>query len=68
MSKESILHAMESSYGRKETAEIDILITPRNGDRKIMQANRLTDRPPARIRKVVNVKMWKVVSDIQKLN
>ena len=40
MSKESILHAMESSYGRKETAEIDILITPRNGDRKIMQANK----------------------------
>ena len=31
---------MESSYGRKETAEIDILITPRNGDRKIMQANK----------------------------
>ena len=39
MSKESILYAEipESSCARKETADIDILVTSRNGDRKIMQ-------------------------------
>ena len=29
---------LESNCGRKETADIDILITSRNGDRKIMQS------------------------------
>ena len=28
----------ESSYARKETVDIDILVTSRNGDRKIMQS------------------------------
>ena len=41
----------ESSCARKETAEIDILATSRNGDRKIMQSIRITRRPPSRIRK-----------------
>ena len=31
----------ESSLGRKETVEIDILVTIRNGDRKIMQSTRI---------------------------
>ena len=33
---------------RKETVGIDILVTPRNGDRKIMQSIRITrvDLPP----------------------
>ena len=41
----------ESSYARKETVDIDILVTSRNGDRKIMQPIRITSRPPSRIRK-----------------
>ena len=38
----------ESSYARKETVDIDILVTSRNGDRKIMQSIRITSRPPSR--------------------
>ena len=30
----------ESSYARKETVDIDILVTSGNGDRKIMQSIR----------------------------
>ena len=41
----------ESSCARKETVDIDILVTFRNGDRKIMQSIRITSRPPSRIRK-----------------
>ena len=41
----------ESSCARKETVDIDILVTSRNGDRKIMQSIRITSRPPSRIRK-----------------
>ena len=40
----------ESSCVRKETVDIDILVTFRNGDRKIMQSIRIT-RPPSVIRK-----------------
>ena len=40
-----------SSCVRKETLEIDILVTSRNGDRKIMQSIRITSRPPLRIKK-----------------
>ena len=36
---------------RKEIVDIDILVTSRNGDRKIMQSIRITSRPPSRIRK-----------------
>ena len=36
----------ESSCTRKETVDIDILVTSRNGDRKIMQSIRITSRPP----------------------
>ena len=35
----------------KETVEIEILVTSRNGDRKIMQSIRIKSRPPLRKRK-----------------
>ena len=41
----------ESSGARKETVDIGILVTSRNGDGKIMQSIRITSRPPLRIRK-----------------
>ena len=41
----------ESSCARKETVDIGILVTSRNGDRKIMQFIRIMSRPPKRIRK-----------------
>ena len=41
----------ESSCMRKETVDIDILVTSRSGDRKIMQSIRITSRPPSRMRK-----------------
>ena len=41
----------ESSCARKETVDIDILATSRNGDRNIMQSIRITSRPPSRKRK-----------------
>ena len=41
----------ESSCTRKETVDIDILVTSRNGDRKIMQSIRIMSRPPLRKRK-----------------
>ena len=41
----------QSSCARKETVDIDILVTSRNGDRKIMQSIRITSRPNSRKRK-----------------
>ena len=41
----------EFSRARKETVDTDILVTSRNGDRKIMQSIRITSRPPSIIRK-----------------
>ena len=41
----------ESSFARKETVDIDILVISRNGDRKIMQSIRIMSRPPSRKRK-----------------
>ena len=41
----------ESSSARKVTVDIDVLVTIRNGDRKIMQSIRIMSRPPSRIRK-----------------
>ena len=38
----------ESSCARKETVDIDILVTSGNGARKIMQSIRITSRPPSR--------------------
>ena len=40
-----------SSCAMKETVDIDILVTSRNGDRKIMQSIRIMSRPPLRKRK-----------------
>ena len=37
----------EFSCAREETTDIDILVTYRNGDRKIMQSIRITSRPPS---------------------
>ena len=36
---------------RKETVDMDILVTSRNDDKKIMQLIRITSRPHSRIRK-----------------
>ena len=44
----------EPSCARKETVDIDILVTSRNGDRKIMQSIRVMSRPP--------LKKWKETS------
>ena len=41
----------EFSCARKETGDIDILVSSRTGDRKIMQSIRITSRPPSRKRK-----------------
>ena len=41
----------ESSCARKETVDIGILVTSRNGDRKIMQSIRRMSRPSSRKRK-----------------
>ena len=41
----------EFSRARKETVDIDILVTSRNRDKKIMQSIRITSRPPSRKRK-----------------
>ena len=38
----------ESGCVRKETVDIVILVTYRNGDRKIMQSIRVMSRPPSR--------------------
>ena len=38
----------EPSCTRKETIDIDILVTSRHGDRKIMRSIRITSRPPSR--------------------
>ena len=41
----------ETRCARTETIDIDILVTSRNDDIKIMQSIRLTSRPPSRKRK-----------------
>ena len=41
----------ESKCAKKETVDIDILVTSRNGDGKIVQSIRITSRPPSRKRK-----------------
>ena len=40
-----------SSSAKEETVEIDILVTSKNGDRKIKQSIRIMSRPALRIRK-----------------
>ena len=41
----------ESSCARKGIVDTDILVTSRNGERKIMQSSRITSRPTSGIRK-----------------
>ena len=41
----------EFSFVRKETVDIDILVTSKNGDRKIIQSIRITSRPGSRKKK-----------------
>ena len=41
----------EFSCVRKETVDIGILVTSRNGERKIMQSITIVSRPPSRKRK-----------------
>ena len=41
----------EFNHARKETVDIDILVTSRNSDRKIMQSIRIISRLPSRKRK-----------------
>ena len=41
----------ESSCAWKETADVDIFKTSRNGDKKIMQSIRIVSRLSSRIRK-----------------
>ena len=41
----------ESSCAMKEAVDIDIRVTSRNCDRKIMPSVRITSRPPSKIRK-----------------
>ena len=41
----------ESRCARKGSVDIDILVTCRNGHRKIMQSIRIKSRPPMRKRK-----------------
>ena len=41
----------EFSCVKKETVDIDIRVTSRNGNRKIMQSIRITSRPTSRKRK-----------------
>ena len=48
----------ECSCARKETVEIDILVTSRSGDRKTIQPIRITSRPVSRIKK------WKLFSQL----
>ena len=45
------LRIPQPSCARKETVDIDILVTYRNGDTKIMQSIRSTSKPPSRNRK-----------------
>ena len=37
-----------SHCARKETVDIDIFVTSRNGDKKIMQCIRIMSRPPSK--------------------
>ena len=58
-SKESIL---ETSCLGKETVDIDILVTSRDSDRKIMQSIRITSRPSLRIRKCNQLSQFRLKS------
>ena len=48
----------ESSYAKKENFDIDLLAISRNGDRKFMQSIRIMSRPPSKIRKLNQLKIY----------
>ena len=48
----------ESSFARKETFDIDILITSQNDERKIMQSVRITSGP-------LTTKKWNQLSQFR---
>ena len=48
----------EFGCARKETVDRDILVTSRNGHRKIMQSIRITSRPPLRKRKWIQLSQF----------
>ena len=45
----------EFTRARKETVDIDIIVTSRNGDRKLMQSTRMTSSPPSRKKEVESI-------------
>ena len=53
---------LESSCAKKETVDIDILVTSRNGDRKIMQFIRITSRSTSRKRKQNQLSQFRRIS------
>ena len=52
----------ESSCTRKETVDIDIFATSRNGDIKIIQSIRITNTPPSRKRKWNQLSEFRITS------
>ena len=54
----------EFSRARKQTVDIDIIVTSRNDDRKIMQSIRITSRPPSRKR--IKNEIYSKILDIVK--
>ena len=50
----------ESNCASKET--VDILITSRNGERKVKQRIRITNRPPSRISKLKQLNQFRLTS------
>ena len=54
----------EFTCAKKETVDIDILVTSWNGDRKIMQSIRITSRRPSRIRKWNQLSQYRRTSTI----
>ena len=53
----------ESSCPKKETVDIDILVTSRNGGKKAMQSIRITSRPPTRKRKWNQLSQFRLTSN-----
>ena len=49
----------EFSCARKKTVDIDILVTSRNGDRRIMQSIRITSTP------LLEIKKWNQLSQLR---
>ena len=55
----------EPSCVRKETVDIDILVTSRNDGRNIMQSIRVTSRPLSRKRKWNNLnQFWRISTKV----